>query len=122
MRPAFLARMALAAALIVVVGCSDNKGKIEGTTWAWVDITAKSDDKSVAERRLNFDKDGHLFYTVFGRHYKGNYTLGMGPAVTFTLEEDLDGRKIYAHKLVVEGNQLMLTDADGKMLTFYKVN
>ena len=33
MRPAFLARMARAAALIVAAGCSSNKGKVEATTW-----------------------------------------------------------------------------------------
>jgi hypothetical protein len=122
MRPAFLARMALAAALVVAAGCSDNKGKIEATTWTSTAITDKGEDIPAGARRLQFGKDGHLFYTIHGRHYRGNYALGMGPAVTFTMDEDLDGRKIQAHKVVIDGNQLSLTDADGKVLTFEKIN
>jgi hypothetical protein len=122
MRPAFLARMALAAALVVAAGCSNNKGKIEATTWTSTATTDKGEEIPAGARRLQFGKDGHLFYTNLGTHYKGNYTLGMGPAVTFTLEQDLDGRKIHAYKVVIDGDQLMLTDADSKVLAFEKVN
>lgn len=122
MRPAFLARVALVAALVVAAGCSNNKGKIEATTWVTPDATGKSDETTEGAQRLQFGKDGHLFYTVVGKLYRGYYTLGMGPAVTFTLEQDLDGRKIHPHKIVVEGEELKLTSADGSELTFRKVN
>ena len=122
MRPAFLARMALAAALIVAAGCSSNKGKVEATTWTSTATTDKGEEIPAGARRLQLQKDGQLFYTIHGRLYRGSYTLGMGPAVTFTMDEDLDGRKIHAHKLVVDGGQLQLTDANGKVLTFEKVN
>ena len=121
MRPAFLARMALVAALVIAAGCSSNKSKIEGT-WSSRATTSKDDAAPADSRRLQFGKDGHLFYTIAGRQYKGNFTLGMGPAVTFTFEEDLDGRKIHPHKVVIDGEQLTLTNADGKDLTFQKVN
>lgn len=122
MRPAFLARMALVAALVVAAGCSSNKGKIETTTWKSTATTDNGQEVPADSRRLQFQKDGQLYYTIFGKLYRGNYTLGMGPAVTFTLDEDLDGRKIHPHKLVVEGDQLTLTSADGKLLTFQKAN
>lgn len=122
MRPAFLIRIALVAALVITAGCSKNQGKIEATTWTSTATTAKGEEAPAGARRLQFGKDGHLFYTISGRQYKGNYALGMGPAIIFTLDEDLDGRKIHAHKMVVEGDQLMLTSADGKVLTFQKIN
>ncbi len=122
MRPAFLARMALVAALVVAAGCSSNSGKLEATTWKSTATTENGEEVPADSRRLQFQKDGLLFYTVFGKLYRGNYTLGMGPAVTFTLDEDLDGRKIHPLKLVVEGDQLKLTSAEGKVLTFQKAN
>jgi hypothetical protein len=122
MRPAFLARLTLAAALVVAVGCSNNKGKIESTTWASAAKTSTNEEAPAGARRLQFGKDGHLFYTVDGKLYKGNYSLGMGPAVIFTLEEDLEGRKIHPYKIVIDGDQLTLTSADGKELMFQKIN
>jgi heat shock protein HslJ len=122
MRPAFLARWALAAALVVAAGCSSNKGKLESTTWASTATTVNGEEIAAGAQRLQFGKDGHLFYTVAGKLYKGNYTLGMGPAVIFTLEEDLEGRKIHPHKIVIQGDQLTLTNADGKEVVFEKVN
>ncbi len=122
MRPAFLTRMALVAALVIVAGCSSNKGKIEATTWTAGATAAKEEETLEGTRRLQFQKDGQLFYTISGKLYKGNYTLGMGPAVIFTLDEDLDGRKIHPFKVDVKGEQMTLTSADGKVLTFQKAN
>ncbi|HTU93198.1 MAG TPA: hypothetical protein VMF69_24170 [Gemmataceae bacterium] len=121
MRLAFLVRVAFAAALVVAAGCSNNKSKIEGT-WESTAATVKGEDLPEGTRRLQFAKDGHLFYTVLGKQYKGSYSLGMGPAVTFTLEQDLDGRKIHPHKIVINGEQLTLTSADGSALAFRKIN
>ncbi len=121
MRLAFLMRMALVAVLVVAAGCSNNKGKIEGT-WSSVAATINGEDHPEGVRRLQFGKDGHLFYTVLGKLYKGSYALGMGPAVTFTLEQDLEGRKIHAHKIVIEGEQMTFTSADGSSVKFQKVN
>lgn len=121
MRPAFLARMALAAALVIAAGCSNNKGKIEGA-WTSTPSTDNGEEVPAGGRRLSFNRDGHLLYTNLGKLYKGNYTLGMGPAVTFNYEEDMDGRKIHPHKIVIDGDQLTLTNADGNVLTFQKAN
>jgi uncharacterized protein YndB with AHSA1/START domain len=120
MRKSSLPAVALMAALILAGGCSSNEGKIEGT-WVSTAATVKGEDVPAGARILQFQKDGHLVYTVAAKPYKGSYALGMGPAVTFTLEEDLDGRKIHAHKVVIDGNQLTLTSADGSELTFQKL-
>lgn len=122
MRPALLARMAVVAALVVAAGCSNNKGRIEATTWASAAATVQGEEVAEGAQRLQFGKDGHLFYTIHEKQYRGNYTLGMGHAVTFSLEQDLDGRKIHPHRIVIEGEQLTLTRADGSNLMFHKVN
>jgi hypothetical protein len=119
MRSAFAALLALAVAL-VVAGCSGNKGKIEGTSWSTQTALAKSEAPAASVRRLQFLHDGHLLYFANEKLFKGSYSMGMGPAVTFTLEEDLEGRKIHPHKLVLDGEQLTLTSADGSALRFYK--
>ena len=121
MRISSLPRLALIAALIVAAGCSGNKGKIEETDWVSLATTIKGKELPPGFQVLQFQKDGHLVYSVAGKPYKGHYALGMGPAVTFTLEEDLEGRKIHPHKVVIDGDQLTLTSADGSALLFQKI-
>ena len=117
------ARWALAAALLVAVaGCSGNKGKIEGTKWVSQTATVKGQELPPGARQIHFDKDGHLLFIANAKPYKGSYALGMGPAVTFTLEEDWQGRKIHPEKVIVEGDRLVLTDADGSEIPFQRIN
>lgn len=120
MRLAFLPRLALVAALVVAAGCSNNTDKLEGTKWVSLAATIKGEDIPAGARFVEFLHDGHLLYIVAGRGYKGSYTLGMGSAVTFTLDEELDGRKIHPHKIVVDDEQLTLTRADGSQMIFRK--
>lgn len=122
MRPVSLARLALVAVLVLAAGCSSNSGKIESTTWASVAVTTNGEDHPDGAQRLQFAKDGHFFYTILGKPYRGNYTLGMGPAVTVTLEQDLEGRKIHPYKVVIDGEQLTLTRADGSEQMFHRIN
>jgi hypothetical protein len=123
MRLILRARWALAAALIVVVaGCSGNKGKIEGTNWVSQEATVKGQELPAGARQLQFHKDGHLLFVANAKPYKGSYALGMGPAVTFTFEEDWEGRKIHPEKVVIDGDHLVLTGADGSEIPFQKVN
>jgi hypothetical protein len=119
MRLAYLPRLVLSMAFVVVAGCSSNTDKIKGT-WVSEAATLKGEELSAGARVLQFEKDGHLVFTVAGKPYKGSYSLGMGPAVTFTLEEDLDGRKVHPQKVVINDDQLTLTSADGSELTFRK--
>jgi hypothetical protein len=122
MRIASLSRPLLIAALVLIAGCSSNNGKIEETAWTSTAATVKGENLPAGARVLQFQKDGHLIYNVAGKAYKGHYALGMGPAVTFTLDENLEGRKIHPNKIVIDGDQLTLTSADGSELTFKKIN
>jgi hypothetical protein len=119
MRRASVALLALAAAL-AVAGCSDNKGKLEETKWSCQEAFAKADDITPGTRQLQFLRDGHLIYVVGPKAYQGSYTLGMGSAVTFTLDQELEGRKIHPHKIVVDGDLMTLASADGSQMTFQK--
>ena len=122
MRLASLARPAFVAALVVVVGCSGNTGKIEETNWVSQAATVKGEELPAGARQLQFGKDGQFLFIVGVKHYKGAYALGMGPAVTFTLDEELEGRKIHPEKIVIDGDRLILTEADGSEIAFQKVN
>jgi hypothetical protein len=117
--------LALVAGLILTAGCSSNQDKVvspdgKGTNWVSEAATVKGEEVPAGSRLLKFSKDGHLLYNVSGRPYKGSYALGMGQAVTFTLDDELDGRRIHPHKIVIEGDQLTLTSADGSALIFHK--
>jgi hypothetical protein len=118
--------LALVAALAVSLGCSsDNKGQIEKTTWLSQAATFQGEALPAGARQLQFDppqQEGRLLYRIGPKVYPGTYSLGMGPAITFHLDEELDGRKIHAEKIVIHGRQLTLTSADGSEWTFQKVN
>jgi hypothetical protein len=119
MRWPSLARLALAAALLITVGCSsENKGQLEDTDWLSQAATVQGEALPAGARQLQFKPDGHLIYRIGPKVYQGSYALGIGPAVTFHLEEELDGRKIHAQKIIRNGNQLTLTNPDGSELTF----
>ena len=122
MRLASLTRWTLAAALAIVVsGCSNNTDKIEGT-WVSQAATVKGEELATGARQLQFGKDGHFLYVANAKPYKGTYALGMGPSVTFTLDEDFEGRKIHPEKVVIDGDHLILTGADGNEIPFQKAN
>jgi hypothetical protein len=121
MRSSSLACLGLAALLVAVAGCSGNKGKIEDTNWVSQAGTFEGAELPPAARGLHFGKDGQLVYSIMGKPYKGSYALGMGPAVTFTFEEECDGRKIHAEKIVIDDDRLTLTSADGSTLTFQQI-
>ena len=119
MRCPSLARLMLAAALLVTVGCSsENKGQLEKTNWLSQVATVQGETLPAGARQLQFKADGHLIYRIGPKVYQGSYALGIGTAVTFHLEEELDGRKIHAQKIVRNGDRLTLTSSDGSELTF----
>jgi hypothetical protein len=119
MRRTSVALLTLAAAL-VVAGCSNNKGKIEETKWSSQEAKVKGQETQAGSRQLQFGKDGHLIYVVGSTAYQGSYSLGMGSAVTLTLDQELEGRRIHPHKLVVDGDLLTMTNADGSEMKFQR--
>jgi hypothetical protein len=44
----------------------------------------------------------------------------MGSTVTLNLDQEFNGRKVHAEKVVISGDQLTMTDSDGTELTFQK--
>src|SRR5579871_6338022 len=108
MRFSTLSRLAIAAVLLVPLGCSsNNKGQIEDTDWISQAATVHGQALPAGARELHFNQDGqHLTYRDGAKVYQGTYSLGMGPTVTFHLDEELDGRKIHAEKVVLDGEQL----------------
>jgi hypothetical protein len=122
MRSVVVPRLLFAALLLFSFGCSSsNKGKIEGTKWTSLAATVKGESLPAGARGLEFDKDSKMVYTTGQQPYTGTYSLGMGPAVTFNLEKEVDGRKIHPEKIVIDGDQLTLTDPDGSEVTFRRI-
>jgi hypothetical protein len=131
MRLARLARPIVLLPLVFVVGClSENKGKIEGTRWVSrpATISAKMAPPGYPSSvrvpggylELHFHQDGNLYYIIRGKIHTGKYSLGMGNIVTFHLDEPVAGMKIHAEKIVIDGEQMSVTDSDGTQLTFDK--
>ncbi len=114
-------RPLIAAALLFALGCSsNNKGQIEDTKWT--SQAATGQESPADAMRLEFKKDGKLILIRGSEIHKGTYSLGTGPTVTFTFENDYEGRKIHAEKIVINGDQLTMTNPDGTQMTFRKTN
>jgi uncharacterized protein YndB with AHSA1/START domain len=122
MRPVVVPRLVFAVLLLFAFGCSSsNKGKIEGTKWTSLAATVKGESLAAGARYLEFTKDSKMVYTTGAQPHTGTYSLGLGPAVTFNLEKEVDGRKVHPEKIVIDGDQLTLTESDGTQVTFQRV-
>jgi uncharacterized protein YndB with AHSA1/START domain len=122
MRPVVVLCLAFAVLLLFAFGCSSsNKGKIEGTKWTSLATTVKGESLPAGARYLEFTKDSKMVYTTGTQPHTGTYSLGLGPAVTFNLEKEVDGRKVHPEKIVIDGDQLTLTESDGTQVTFQRV-
>lgn len=115
MRLISLPRLVFVGVFLFACGCSSsNKGQIEGTKW--------TSQTTVGTMQLEFAKDHKLVLKRGTEAHKGTYALGMGPAVTLTFEDDYEGRKIHAEKIVINGDQLTITSSNGTQTTFQKAN
>src|SRR5262245_47696250 len=122
MRPIAVLKLVFLATLLLVCGCaSDNKGKIEGTKWVSVPANVKGRNVPAGALKLEFAKDGSMVYEVGPTKYTGKYSLGVGSAVTFKLDQELAGQKNHREKVVIKGDQMTVADSDGTSLTFEKV-
>jgi uncharacterized protein (TIGR03066 family) len=110
MRPAAL-RLAALGLLVLAAGCaSHNKDKLVGK---W----------EAKNRALEFKSDQTLTYDVTdaaGQELKltGKYECNSGYFVTLKFDQKLNDRKQHVEKIVVEGDQLTMTDSDGTSVTF----
>ncbi|HWG45660.1 MAG TPA: hypothetical protein VN688_23060 [Gemmataceae bacterium] len=115
MRLISLPRLVFIAVFLFVCGCSSsNKGQIEGTKW--------TSQAAADATQLEFNANHKLVLKRGAKIHKGTYSLGMGPTVTFTFEDDYEGRKIHAEKVVINGDQLTMTNPNGSQTTFQKTN
>ena len=128
MREEFLVLLLLAVPFLA--GCSsNNKGKIEGTKWIPEATTIGETAIPAGAGELDFRSNGGLTGKIVGTKdgkmvelpFEGTYTLGVGDAVMFNLTRELAGRKTLAENIVINGDQLKMTDSDGtKTIPFKK--
>lgn len=121
MKAASVLRLLPLAAILLVCGCgSNNKGKIEGTKWSSTASAIKGKSLPAGALRLDFGSDGHLVYSAGFIRMTGTYTLGTGDYVTMHLDQPLQGRKDHTERMVIQGDQLTMTDSDGTQIMFQK--
>jgi uncharacterized protein (TIGR03066 family) len=110
MRPAAI-RIAVLALLALAAGCaSHNKDKLVGK---W----------EAKNRVLEFKSDQTLTYDLTDasgqeRNLTGKYECNAGYFVTLKFDQKLNDRKQHVEKIVVEDDQLTMTDSDGTSVTF----
>lgn len=121
MRPVYAPRLVVSVLILVSVGCSSNEGRIEGTRWSSQSITAATRKYPAGHVRMDFAKNGTVLLRIGPKTISGKYSLGWGSLVTITLDEELDGKKVYVEKVVISGNQLTMIDLDGVQVSYDKV-
>lgn len=122
MRASHALRVACITALLLACGCSSsNKGKIEGTKWSSQATTVKGKAVPAGVMQLHFQSDGKLALKRGNENYTGAYSLGMGPTVTMNFDQEFEGRKTHAEKIVINGDELTMTDSDGTQVPFQKI-
>jgi hypothetical protein len=109
----------LALALLALPACSSNRGKIVGK---W-ESTGGNVPLQPGERRvLEFGADGSLTCTTdagyANRTVTGRYSLWVGDAVNITFDQDVAGRRQHRETVTIRGDELTMTDSDGKFMTF----
>src|SRR4051794_32230193 len=114
MRPVSVARALVGLAVCVsVVGCSsDNKGRIEGTSWSSADQLANGKPIAAGSRTLEFKADGGLVMCDNGVTYTGTYALGRGDRVTFHFDKAYEGGKKHARTIRINGDDMYLVEPD----------
>jgi uncharacterized protein (TIGR03066 family) len=115
--------VAVALVLLAVPACSFNRGKIVGT---WESTGGSQSLPPGAKMTLEFTKDGKMSMTIsagiVNKTITGKYSLGMFNSVTlYDLSEALSGRTKHVEQVSVTGDQLKMTDSDGKFMTFKRV-
>jgi hypothetical protein len=93
----------------------DLKGNIEGTKWRGRD----------SEWELEFSQYGRLTLTRpirdgLSLHRTGKYTLSGTSAVTFYLDDAIDGKKVFTVDIYIRGDELSFRDVDGSTVEFVR--
>jgi hypothetical protein len=108
--------------VLVAVGCSSNKGKLEGTRWTSEEITVRGHRQLAGYRTLEFKDDGTMVYQLKGQPtVTSRWSLSPGSNVVFRFEEPLGGRKVHTEKITIDGDTLTMTDSDGTSISFTRL-
>ncbi len=121
MRPTFALRLVIAVLILVSAGCSSNEGRLEGTRWASQPLAANGKKAPPGFVKMDFAKNGTVILRVGTKTISGKYTLGWGSLVTINLDEQLEGKKVYVEKVVINGDQMTMIDLDGTQVSYDKV-
>lgn len=100
---------------------SNNRGKIEGTSW--VSRKTEIDGKTIPAGtvRLNFSPSTFLVCEWDGDKFRGKYILGPGDTVIWKFDEPLNGSTEHSYQCMFDGNQLTLKDQKGTEIIFDRV-
>jgi hypothetical protein len=119
MRPTYACSLLVVLALVLAAGCSsNNKGKLEKTSWRSEAATIKGRSFPAGAFEVFFRADGSMLYRAESKNITGRYSLEVGDVVIFQLDESVAGRTTLADIIVVEGDKMMMTDPDGTQLQF----
>lgn len=100
-------------------GSSNNKGKLEGTSWdsepGWI---KKVIYISRGGSKLTFYGDLTFSWSIGNMKFTGKYAYGPGDYVYLTLNEELEGQREFQERVILLGDKLTMADEDGTALTF----
>jgi uncharacterized protein (TIGR03066 family) len=114
---------AVALVLLLVPACSSNRGKIVGK---WESTGGSVPLPGGAKMILEFTSNGKMSMTIsagiVNKTITGKYSLGMLNSVTlYDLSEALSGRTKHVEQVKITGDELKMTDSDGKFMTFKRM-
>ena len=114
---------AVALVLLAVPACSSNRGKIVGK---WESTGGSVALPGGAKMILEFASNGKMTMAInagiVSKTITGKYSLGMLNNVTlYDLSEALSGRTKHVEQISITGDQLKMTDSDGKFMTFKRM-
>jgi len=101
---------------------SNNQGKIEGK---WQATDAPGGLPPGASLVLEFTKDGKMIMTMSQgmRHQelRGTYKLKSGDTVEMNFDQEFAGRKSHSETITIKGDEMTMTDSDGKTGKFKRI-
>lgn len=114
---------AVALVLLAVPACSSNRGKIVGK---WESTGGSVPMPGGAKMVMEFTKDGKMSMQInagfVSKTITGKYSLGMLNNVTlYDLSEALSGHTKHVEQVRITGDELKMTDSDGKFMTFRRM-
>lgn len=114
--------MASLAILCSLVGCSssNNKGKIEGTTWTSLPQLVQGQPAADGFLSISFGADRTFSYKIGDSTLTGKYSIGSGDKVTLFYDKPVAKKTKHVHTFKVREQELEMTDEEGNVRKFRK--